>query len=59
LGKPRLRRSLGVIDATGIALGAIIGAGIFVTIGQAASIAGSAFLLALPIGALVAMLSGF
>ncbi|MHB8842348.1 MAG: APC family permease [Candidatus Aquicultor sp.] len=58
MSKPRLQRSLGVLDATGIALGAIIGAGIFVTISQATAAAGSAFLLALPISAIVVGLSG-
>jgi len=58
MSKSGLTRSLGVLDTTGIALGAIIGAGIFVTINQASAAAGSAFLLALPIGAIVAGLSG-
>ena len=56
--KPQLRRALGTVDATGIALGAIIGAGIFVTVGEAAAAAGTSFLLAVPIAALVALFSG-
>ncbi|MBE0448033.1 MAG: amino acid permease [Actinobacteria bacterium] len=56
--KPQLRRALGVVNATAIALGAIIGAGIFVTISEAAGASGTLFLLAIPIAALVALLSG-
>lgn len=42
-----LRRDLGLVDAVGIGLGAIIGAGIFVVTGVAAQVAGPAFLLGL------------
>lgn len=56
--KPELRRVLGVLGAASIALGAIIGAGIFVTISEAAGASGTSFLLAVPIAALVALLSG-
>jgi APA family basic amino acid/polyamine antiporter len=49
-----LRRDLGLLDATGIGLGAIIGAGIFVVTGIAAGVAGPAFLIGLLIAALVA-----
>jgi APA family basic amino acid/polyamine antiporter len=45
--KPVLRRDLGLIDAVGVGLGAIIGAGIFVVTGVAAGVAGPAFLLGL------------
>ena len=51
---PSLKRSLGLVDAVGIGLGAIIGAGIFVVIGVAAGVAGRGLLLSLVIGALVA-----
>jgi basic amino acid/polyamine antiporter, APA family len=50
-----LRRDLGLLDATAIGFGAIIGAGIFVVTGVAAGIAGPAFLLALAIAGMVAV----
>ena len=49
-----LRRDLHLIDAVGIGLGAIVGAGIFVVTGVAAGIAGPAFLLGLVIAGGVA-----
>lgn len=49
-----LRRDLRLIDAVGIGLGAIIGAGIFVVTGLAAGAAGAAFLLGLLIAAVAA-----
>ncbi|MGD9563114.1 MAG: APC family permease [Pyrinomonadaceae bacterium] len=42
-----LRRDLTLVDAVGIGLGAIIGAGIFVVTGVAAGVAGPAFLVGL------------
>jgi APA family basic amino acid/polyamine antiporter len=48
-----LKRSLGLFDAFAIGLGAIIGAGIFVVIGVAASLAGPAMLLSLLIASVV------
>jgi len=42
-----LRRALGLVDAVGIGVGAIVGAGIFVVTGVAAGVAGPAFLLGL------------
>ena len=42
-----LRRDLRLVDAVGIGLGAIIGAGIFVVTGVAAGVAGPAFLIGL------------
>ena len=53
--RPQLRRSLGFIDATAIGLGAIIGAGVFVAIGPAVGIAGSAALISLVIAGFVAL----
>jgi basic amino acid/polyamine antiporter, APA family len=56
-GKPRrnqLRRDLTLLDAIGVGLGAIIGAGIFVVTGVAAGVAGPAFLLGMLIAAGVA-----
>ena len=42
-----LRRDLGLVDAVGVGLGAIIGAGIFVVTGVAAGVAGPAFIVGL------------
>jgi APA family basic amino acid/polyamine antiporter len=58
--RPRgaLRRELRLIDAVGIGLGAVIGAGIFVVTGVAAGVAGPAFLLGLVIAALAATCNG-
>src|SRR5687767_7104434 len=44
---PGLRRDLGLLDAVGVGLGAIIGAGIFVVTGVAAGVAGPSFLVGL------------
>lgn len=52
-----LRRDLGLFDAFAIGLGAIIGAGIFVVIGAASSLAGPAMLLSLLIAGLVSALT--
>lgn len=49
-----LKRALGLKDAVGIGLGAIIGAGIFVVTGVAAGIAGPAFLISLLLAGIVA-----
>lgn len=49
-----LRRDLGVADAVGVGLGAIIGAGIFVVSGIAAGIAGPAFLVSLLVAGVIA-----
>lgn len=51
---PRLRRELGLLDAVGVGLGAIIGAGIFVVTGVAAGIAGPALLVGLVIAGVAA-----
>ena len=50
----RLRRDLGLLDAIGVGLGAIIGAGIFVVSGVAAGIAGPAFIVGLLISGVAA-----
>ncbi len=42
---PLLRRELGVFGATLMGLGSIIGTGVFVSIGIAAGVAGSAVIL--------------
>lgn len=52
---PRLRRSLGLFEATAIGLGAIIGAGVFVAIGPAVGVAGAAALVSLVIAGIVAL----
>ena len=49
-----LKRALGLKDAVGIGLGAIIGAGIFVVTGVAAGISGPAFLISLLLAGIVA-----
>lgn len=55
--RPQLKRSLGFVDATAIGLGAIIGAGVFVAIGPAVGVAGSAALISLVIAGFVALLN--
>jgi len=55
---PQLRRELGVVGATVMGLGSIVGTGVFVSIGIAAGIAGNAVILAVIIGALVAACNG-
>jgi APA family basic amino acid/polyamine antiporter len=57
VSRPGLKRSLGLFDATAIGLGAIIGAGVFVVIGPAVEVAGSAALLAIIIAGVVALLN--
>ena len=49
-----LRRDLGLVDAVGVGLGAIIGAGIFVVTGVAAGVAGPAFIVGLLIAGVAA-----
>ena len=55
---PQLKRELGVLGATLMGLGSIVGTGVFVSIGIAAGIAGPAVILAIAIGALVATCNG-
>jgi basic amino acid/polyamine antiporter, APA family len=55
---PALKRELGVWGATALGLGSIVGTGVFVSIGVAAGVAGPAVILALVIGALVALFNG-
>ena len=52
-----LKPSLGLLDASAISIGAIIGAGIFVVTGIAAGVAGSAFIVSMLIAGLVALLT--
>ena len=56
--KTTLRRELTLLDATGIGVGAVIGAGIFVVIGVAAGVAGPSFLIGLFIAGLAATCNG-
>lgn len=56
--KKVLKRVLGLHDAVGVGLGAIIGAGIFVVTGVAAGVAGAAFLVGLLIAGVVASFNG-
>src|SRR6188768_3987008 len=53
-----LPRVLGVPGAVAMGLGSIVGTGIFVTIGTAAGIAGSALLVAILLAAIVATCNG-
>jgi basic amino acid/polyamine antiporter, APA family len=55
--RDELRRDLRLVDAVGVGLGAIIGAGIFVVTGVAAGIAGPGFLVGLLLAGGVAMLN--
>ena len=54
----RLEPRLGLAEATAIALGAMIGAGVYVAIGEAARVTGGSLLLAVLLGAFVATLNG-
>ncbi len=55
---PPLKRELGVLGATLMGLGSIIGTGVFVSIGIAAGVAGAAVILSVAIAALVAACNG-
>ncbi|GAA6622550.1 APC family permease [Scytonema sp. NUACC26] len=55
---PQLRRELGVLGATMMGLGSIIGTGVFVSIGIAAGIAGPGVIVALALAAFVATCNG-
>lgn len=54
----RLVPRLGLLDATALALGAMIGAGVFVALGQAAGTTGASLPLAILLAAAVAALNG-
>lgn len=55
---PQLKRELGVWGATWMGLGSIIGTGIFVSIGIATGVAGPTVIVAILIGAIVAICNG-
>ncbi|NET41455.1 APC family permease [Okeania sp. SIO2B3] len=57
--RPLLRREIGVFGATLMGLGSIVGTGVFVSIGIAASITGLSVIIAVAIGAVVAICNGF
>ncbi len=54
----RLRRELGVVGATFLGLGSIVGTGVFVSIGIAAGITGASVTLAVGLAAFVAAFNG-
>jgi len=56
---PKLKRSLSLFDATALAIGAIIGAGIFVISGVASGLAGPAVILSIIIAGIVSSLTAF
>ena len=59
MSKPNsLKRVLGLNDAIGVGLGAIIGAGIFVVTGVAAGVSGASFIVGLMIAGLIASFNG-
>lgn len=55
---PVLKRELGVWHASALGLGSIVGTGVFVSIGVATGVAGPAVVLALVVGAFVALCNG-
>jgi APA family basic amino acid/polyamine antiporter len=55
---PPLRRELGLLEVTLSGVGIILGAGVYVLIGQAAGLAGNAIWLAFGISAIIALLTG-
>ena len=55
---PQLRRELGLLEVTLSGVGIILGAGIYVLIGQAAGLAGNAIWLAFGFSAIIALLTG-
>lgn len=55
---PQLKRELGVFGAVLMGLGSIVGTGVFVSIGIAAGIAGSAVIFAVIIGGIIAICNG-
>lgn len=53
----RLKRSLGLFDATAISIGAIIGAGIFVVTGIVSGLAGPGIIISIILAAVIALFS--
>ncbi|NEP83846.1 MAG: amino acid permease [Okeania sp. SIO3B3] len=58
MSQPLLRREIGVFGATLMGLGSIVGTGVFVSIGIAASISGPSVIIAVAIAAVVAICNG-
>jgi APA family basic amino acid/polyamine antiporter len=58
MGKLKLKRELGLLEAIFYGIGIILGAGVYVLIGQAAGMAGNSLWLSFAIGALVASFTG-
>jgi APA family basic amino acid/polyamine antiporter len=56
---PELKRSLGLFDATALAIGAIVGAGIFVISGVASGLAGPAIILSIIVAGIVSSFTAF
>ena len=59
MAKITLKRELGLFHATAYGVGLILGAGIYVLIGEAANITGNSIWLAFLFSAIVALLTGF
>src|SRR5690242_13708799 len=57
-GGPELERSVHLTGAVLLGLGSIIGTGVFVSLGLAAGMAGSAILWTLALGGVLALLNG-
>ncbi|MGC8850910.1 MAG: APC family permease [Candidatus Micrarchaeia archaeon] len=57
MAKLSLKKSLSLVDATAISLGAIIGAGVFVLLGNTIDLAGPAAMLSIVVGFFVAALT--
>ncbi len=58
-GSNHLARSMGLLDATALGIGSIIGAGIFVVLGVAYSVAGPAVLVSVVLAGIAAALTGY
>lgn len=56
--KPRLRKEAGLLQVVAYGIGNIVGAGIYVLVGDAAGIAGNAIWLAFALGAVAALFTG-
>ena len=54
-----MKRSISLLDATALALGAIVGAGIFVVVGAAAGLAGPGVVLSIVVAGIVASFTAF
>jgi basic amino acid/polyamine antiporter, APA family len=54
----QLRRTIGLVEATGIGIGAMVGAGVYMSLGEAAGATGESLLLAVLLGAAIATMNG-